>query len=45
MDTDFILRRFRNERQILAALDHPILRACLTAARPIAGSPTSSWST
>jgi serine/threonine protein kinase/tetratricopeptide (TPR) repeat protein len=23
MDTDFILRRFRTERQILAALDHP----------------------
>ncbi len=23
MDTDFILRRFRNERQILAALNHP----------------------
>jgi serine/threonine protein kinase/Tfp pilus assembly protein PilF len=23
MDTDFILRRFRNERQILAALEHP----------------------
>jgi serine/threonine protein kinase len=23
MDTDFILRRFRNERQILAGLDHP----------------------
>lgn len=23
MDTDFILKRFRNERQILAALDHP----------------------
>ena len=23
MDTDFILRRFRRERQILAALDHP----------------------
>ena len=23
MDTDFILHRFRNERQILAALDHP----------------------
>ncbi|MFL6215913.1 MAG: protein kinase domain-containing protein [Blastocatellia bacterium] len=23
MDTDFILRRFRNERQILASLDHP----------------------
>ncbi|MBA3439070.1 MAG: PD40 domain-containing protein [Pyrinomonadaceae bacterium] len=23
MDTDFIIRRFRNERQILACLDHP----------------------
>ena len=23
MDTDFVLRRFRNERQILARLDHP----------------------
>ncbi|MDQ3805190.1 MAG: protein kinase, partial [Acidobacteriota bacterium] len=23
MDTDFVLRRFRNERQILATLDHP----------------------
>ncbi len=23
MDTDFIVRRFRNERQILASLDHP----------------------
>lgn len=23
MDTDFVVRRFRNERQILAALDHP----------------------
>ncbi len=23
MDSDFVLRRFRNERQILAALDHP----------------------
>jgi serine/threonine protein kinase len=23
MDTDFVLRRFRNERQILASLDHP----------------------
>lgn len=23
MDTDFIIRRFRNERQILASLDHP----------------------
>lgn len=25
MDTDFIVRRFRNERQILAALDHPYI--------------------
>src|SRR5262245_61502997 len=23
MDTDFVIRRFRNERQILAALNHP----------------------
>src|ERR671921_866396 len=26
MDTDFILRRFRNERQILATLDHPYIK-------------------
>ncbi len=25
MDTDFILKRFRNERQILATLDHPFI--------------------
>ena len=25
MDTDFILKRFRNERQILATLDHPYI--------------------
>lgn len=25
IDTDFVLKRFRNERQILAALDHPFI--------------------
>jgi hypothetical protein len=33
MDTDFILRRFRHERQILANLNHPNSRAFSTAAR------------
>ncbi len=33
MDTDFIVRRFRNERQILASLDHPnIARIALKTA-------------
>lgn len=29
MDTDFILRRFRNERQILATLEHPYITRLL----------------
>lgn len=29
MDTDFILKRFRNERQILANLDHPFIARLL----------------
>lgn len=29
MDTDFILKRFRNERQILATLDHPYIARLL----------------
>ena len=29
MDTDFILKRFRNERQILATLDHPFIARLL----------------
>ncbi|MGA9997264.1 MAG: protein kinase, partial [Pyrinomonadaceae bacterium] len=29
MDTDYIIRRFRNERQILASLDHPYIARLL----------------
>jgi len=45
MDTDFILRRFRNERQILAALDHTNIARLLEAARLTMGCLTSLWST
>ena len=34
-----VLQRFRSERQILAALEHPASRACSTAARPTDGEP------
>ena len=45
MDTDFILKRFRNERQILATLDHPISPVCSTAARPMTTCRISLWNT
>jgi eukaryotic-like serine/threonine-protein kinase len=39
MDTDFILKRFRNERQILATLDHPNVARLLDGGTTTDGLP------
>jgi eukaryotic-like serine/threonine-protein kinase len=39
MDTDYILRRFRHERQILAALDHPFIALLLDGGATSTGQP------
>jgi eukaryotic-like serine/threonine-protein kinase len=39
MDTDFVLRRFRHERRILAALDHPFITRLLDGGATPTGQP------
>ena len=39
MDTDYIIRRFRNERQILASLDHPFIARLLDGGTTEDGLP------
>jgi serine/threonine protein kinase/tetratricopeptide (TPR) repeat protein len=39
VDTDFVLKRFRNERQILAALDHPFITRLIDGGTTPDGRP------